>query len=246
MLAVSGVASTAMAAPALAQPETRASIHPSFLPNRLGASTAFTLAIKFSSSASSNSGEEGVPAPLRGEVLHLPAGLAIDLSGVRTCTKARLMSRGAAGCPPGSLVGRGHALAEALTGSLTSPEEVTISVFRGPNRGSRSQLEIFGQGETPLEEHNVSTAVIEPDRSPYGSKLTVSVPPIPTLHYEPDASFASLSLTIGDVGRSPRAHAAAGAIVMPHSCPAGGFPFAARFAFADGSTAGASATVPCP
>jgi hypothetical protein len=220
--------------------QTNASIHPSFLPDRLGASTAFTLAIGFSG------GEEGVPAPLRKEVLHLPAGLEIDLRGVRTCTKARLQSVGAAGCPSGSLVGRGHALAEAHTGSLTSPEEVTISIFRGPNLGNRPVLEIFGQGETPLQEHSVSTAVLVPDSRPYGSKLMVSIPPIPTLHFEPDASFASLSLTIGDVARSPRAHAAAAMITVPRSCPAGGFPFAGSFTFADGSTTSASATAVCP
>jgi hypothetical protein len=229
----------------MAQAETGASIRPSLLPDRLGASTALTLAFRFS--AGEEEGVPAVPAPLSGMVVHLPAGLGIDLRGVKTCTKARLRRRGAAGCPQGSLVGRGHALAEAHTGSLTSPEEVTISVFRGPNQGSRPVLEIFGQGETPLQEHSISTAVLGPDRPPYGSKLTVSIPPLPTLHFEPDASFASLSLTIGRVGHSPRAHAAAGAILLvPRSCPAGGFPFAASFKFADGSTASASATAACP
>jgi hypothetical protein len=225
---------------ALAQPATSAGIRPSFLPDRLGASTAFTLAIRFSG------GEEGVPAPLRRAVVQLPAGLGINLSAAKTCARARLQSRGAAGCPAGSLVGRGHGLLEARTGSLTSPEEATISVFRGPSQGGRPVLEIFGQGETPLDESTVSTAVLQPDSPPYGSMLTVSVPPIPTLMYEPDASFASLSLTIGGVGRSPRAHTAAAAITVPRSCPASGFPFAASFAFADGSAASSSATVACP
>jgi len=227
------------ATPAAAQPETSASIHPSFLPDRLGTSTAFTLAIRFSG------GEEGVPAPLNRAVVHLPAGLGIDLRGVKTCTKARLQSRGAAGCPSGSLVGRGHALLEAHTGSLTTPEEATIWAFRGPNQGGRPALEIFGQGETPLYESTISTAVLQSDSPPYGAKLAISVPPIPTLMFEPDASFVSLSLTIGGVGRSPRAHAA-GAIIVPRRCPASGFPFAANFTFADHSTASTTATVACP
>jgi hypothetical protein len=223
-----------------AQLATGASIRPSFFPNRLGASTALTLAIKFSG------GSESVPAPLRHEVLHLPAGLGIHLRGVRTCAKGRLQGRGAAGCPQGSLVGRGHALAEARTGSLTTPEQVTISVFRGPNRHGRPVLEILGQGHTPLWERTVSTAVLEPDRSPYGTKVTVSVPPIPTLRYEPDASLASLSLTLGRSGHGPRAHAASATITVPHRCRAGGFPFTASFGFADGSSTSASANVACP
>lgn len=223
-----------------AEPATGASIHASFLPNRLGANTVFTLAIKFSG------GSESVPAPLRREVLHLPAGLGIHLRGVRTCAKGRLQRKGAAGCPKGSLVGRGHALAEARTGSLTTPEQVTISVFRGPNHRGRPVLEILGQGYTPLSERTVSTAVLEPDRSPYGTKVTVSVPRIPTLRYEPDASLASLSLTLGRNGQGPRAHAASATITVPRRCKAGGFPFAASFGFADGSSASASARVACP
>jgi hypothetical protein len=215
-------------------------MRPSLLPDRLGASTALTLAFRFSG------GEEGVPAPLSGMVVRLPAGLTINLRGVKTCAKSRLQSRGAAGCPAGSLVGRGHALMSVHAGSLAVPEEATVTAFRGPNRGSRPTLEIFGQGETPLDQSSISTAVLEPDSAPYGSKLTISIPPIPTLVLEPNASFESLSLTVGGISHSPRAHAAAGAILVPRSCPAGGFPFAASFTFADDSVTSASATVACP
>jgi hypothetical protein len=225
---------------ALAQPATGASIHPSFLPNRLGASTAVTLAIGFTG------GEEGVPAPLRQAVLRLPAGLRIDLRGVSVCAPARLRLRGASGCSSASLVGRGHGLLQARTGSLTSPEEATMWVFRGPNRGGLPALEILSQGATPLDEHFLSTAVVEPDSAPYGLKLTMQVPLIPTLVLEPDASFKSLSLTLGGVGRGPRAHAAARVIAVPGACPTGGFPFAAGFTFADGSTTSATAGISCP
>jgi hypothetical protein len=230
-------------APAVAQAsETGASMHPSLLPDRPGASTALTLAFRFRLSG----GEEGVPAPLSHMVVRLPAGLTINLRGVGTCTKSRLRRRGVAGCPAGSLVGGGHALMTVHSGSLAVEEEATVTIFRGPNRGSHPTLEIFGQGETPLDQSSISTAALEPDSAPYGSKLTVSIPPIPTLVLEPNASFVSLSLTVGGVGRTPRAHAAAGAILVPRSCPAGGFPFAASFTFADGSAARASATVACP
>lgn len=227
-------------APAAAVTPSGASMRPSLLPDRLGASTALTLAFRFSG------GEEGVPAPLSGMVVRLPAGLTINLRGVKTCAKSRLQSRGAAGCPTGSLVGRGHALMSVHAGSLAVPEEATVTAFRGLNRGSRPTLEIFGQGETPLDQSSISTAVLEPDSAPYGSKLTISIPPIPTLVLEPNASFESLSLTVGGISHSPRAHAAAGAILVPRSCPAGGFPFAASFTFADGSVTSASATVACP
>jgi hypothetical protein len=226
--------------PGFAQADTLATISPSFLPDRLGASTTFTLALRFSG------GEEGVPAPLRRMVIHLPAGLGISVRGGSTCSPARLLERAATGCPASSLVGRGHALLSVHAGSQTIPEEATLWAFRGPSRGGRPTLEIFGQGETPLDESTLSTAVLGPDSAPFGSKLTVSIPPIPTLVGEPNASFLSLSLTIGGIGHSPRAHAATGTITVPRSCPAGGFPFVTEFTFADQSTESAAASAACP
>jgi hypothetical protein len=219
---------------------TVASIHPSFLPDRLGAGTAFTLALRFSG------GEEGVPAPVRTIVLRLPAGLGIDLRGVGTCPTARLRREGPAGCPAGSLLGRGHAVLEVHAGSQTIPEQSTLWAFHSADVGGRPAMAIFGQGNTPLQRQTISTGVLTPAAPPYGYELTVSIPAIPTLVYEPDASFASLSLTIGRLEGTPRAHAAAGAITVPRSCPSGGFPFAAAFTFAGGSTAAAIAAVACP
>lgn len=232
-------AATASAS-AVTQTETNASIRPSLLPDRLGASTALTLAFRFSG------GAEGVPAPLRGMVVHLPAGLTVNLRRTGVCPPSQLRSRGASGCGSKSLVGRGHALMKVHAGSLAVPEEASVSIFRGPNRGSHQTLEILSQGSTPLDESTIVTGVLTPDGGQYGSKLTMSVPAIPTLVLEPDASFVSLSLTVGGIGRRPRAHAAAGSILVPRSCPAAGFPFAAEFTFAGGSTASASATVACP
>jgi len=226
--------------PAFARADTLTTIHPSFLPDRLGASPAFTLALRLSG------GAEAVPAPLSRMVVHLPAGLGIGLRGASTCSQARLRQRGAAGCTSSSLLGRGGAILAVHAGSQTIPEEATLWAFRGPSQGGRPTLEILGQGETPLDERTLSTAVLGPDSAPYGSKLIVSVPPVPTLVGEPNASFLSLSLTIGGAGRHPRAHAAAGTITVPRSCPPGGFPLAVDLTFTDQSTASAAAKVACP
>jgi len=224
--------------PAQAQAATSVSIRPSLLPDRLGASTAFTLAFGLSG------GREGIPAPLRRIVLHLPAGLGVDLRGGRTCTSSRLRSRGTAGCPSGTLLGRGQALLKVHAGSQVISEASTISAFRGANRGGHPTLEIFSQGQTPLYQSSISTAVLEADRAPYGSRLNIPVPRIPTLVYEPDASIVSFSLTIGAAGR-PRAHAGR-PITVPRRCPPGGFPFAADLTLADGSLLSATADVACP
>lgn len=230
----------AVISPAGAGAATGASMRPSLLPDRLGVSSALTLAFRFSG------GSEGVPAPLQSMAVRLPAGLAVELRRAGICAKGRLQSHGLAGCPASSLIGRGHGVMQVHAGSQLLGEEVSIAAFRGPTRGAHQTVELLVQGETPLDESTVNSGVLGGDRAPYGSQLTLSFPPVPTLVLEPDASFSALSLTLGGVGRSPRAHTAAAAIRVPRSCPAGGFPFAASFAFADGSKPSVSATVPCP
>src|SRR5262249_34685495 len=162
------------------------------------------------------------PAPLRAMVVHLPAGIGIHLQGAARCARARLEHRGAAGCPSRSRVGRGQAVLAVHAGSQTVPEEAAVSAVRGPDAGGRPSLLIYGKGDTPLDESTISTAVLGPDRAPYGSQLRVSIPAIPTLMYEPDASILSMSLTIGRVAGAPKARAGAGEIAVPRRCPRGG------------------------
>jgi hypothetical protein len=238
VLLLSVLAACLCTAPA-ALAQTSLSIHPSFLPERLGASTSLTVSMRLLG------GEHGVPPPLSGMVVHLPAGLDLNLSGVGICPQPQLRRRGAGGCPANSLLGRGSAVLKVHAGSQTLPEPSTIAVFRGADRASTPTFLIYGHGDSPLDESTISTAVLAPDSPPYGSKLTISIPRIPTLMLEPDASFSSMSLTIGNVKARPQAHAA-GTISIPRSCPAGGFPFAVDVTFAEGSTAGARASLPCP
>lgn len=217
-----------------AQAETAATVKPSFTPDRLGAATAFTLALSFSGE------HQRVPAPVRSSVVHLPAGLGLSVQGAGVCQLARLRARGPSGCPTSSLLGRGHALMEAQLGALLMTENASLQAFRGPNRGGRPVLEISGQGLTPLIERITFTGVVVADRAPYGLKLVMSIPAIPTLPTEPDASTANFSLTFGGAGTHR------GSVTVPRRCPSGGFPFGADFTFADGSTASAGEPVACP
>jgi hypothetical protein len=225
---------------AAARSAVTASLQPSFLPKVLGARTAFTLGFRL------RGGFEGVPPPISRVVLRFPAGLAIDLSGAATCSAGRLRRLGRAGCPASSLIARGQAVAAVHAGSQSIPEQATVRAFRGPDRGGRPTVLIHSHGDTPLQQTTLSTGVLARDGGPYGLRLTVSVPPIPTLVLEPNASILSMSLTFGAAGVPPRAHAASGTVRVPRRCPAGGFPFAASFAFEDGTALSAAARVRCP
>jgi hypothetical protein len=217
---------------------TSATIAPSLLPNRLGARGMLTFTVSYAG------GEHDVPSPVLRSVMRLPAGLSLDIPDLRSCSKARLWLHGASGCPRQSRIGSGHALVEVYAGSQVLTEEVTLWVFLGPPRNIEPTLEILGQGYTPIDERLVLTGTVLPGTYPYGEALELSIPPIPTLPFEPDASLATLSLTIGASQRSPAP--GANTIVVPSSCPAGGFPFAAEFTYANGSSGSALATAPCP
>ncbi len=110
--------------------------------------------------------------------------------------------------------------------------------------GFAPAFEILGQGYTPFDQRMVFTGTATPDRAPYGEDLVMSIPPIPTLPLEPDASIVTLSLTVGT--RARRHLSDVNTIVVPGSCPLGGFPFAAEFTYADGSHGSTLAAALCP
>ncbi len=225
-------------APAPPPPEaTTATIRPSFAPNRLGAKAAFTFAVRF------GGGAQGVPSPVRRAVVHLPPGLTLNIPKLRSCSRARLQAGGARACPARSEIGAGRALADVHAGASIESETAGVTAWVGPPRNLYPTIEILGQGYSPLDERVVITATALPDKPPYGEKLEMTVPAIPTIPLEPNASTVSFSLTIGvskQLRRNPNT------VVLPSRCPTGGFPFAAEFAYEDGSTSTATATVPCP
>jgi hypothetical protein len=218
--------------------DTSASIAPSLSPDRLHAKSALTFAIDYAG------GELGVPSPVRRAVLSLPAGLTLDIPALRSCNPAMLLAHGVRGCPARSEIGTGHAVVVAKLAAKRLVEDVTLWVFLGPPRNLQPTFEILGEGYKPLSEQMVLTATALPDRAPYGEELVMSIPAIPTVPNEPDASVVSFSLTIGASGRH-RSHQAP-TVSLPSHCPRGGLPFAAAFTYADGSQGSALATVPCP
>jgi len=228
----SGAARTAAAPEA-----TSATLAPTLSPNRPGAKGALTLAIQYTG------GAEGVPSPVHRSVLSLPAGLTLEVPRLRSCSAARLEAHGPHGCPPQSLIGHGHALAKALAGANTIEEEVALWAFIGPPQGNNPTLELFGEGSTPVPASVVITGTVVPAHAPYGEELVIPIPPIPSLPSVSETSLANLTLTIGTSGPHPAR--SANTVVVPR-CPAGGWPFAAAFTYADGSSGSTVAKQPCP
>jgi hypothetical protein len=228
--------SAVLVAPAHAQ--TVATLTPLLSPDRLGATGALSFTIHYADSAAN------VPPPMRRSILRFPAGLTLEVPRLSSCSVSRLQARGADGCPAGSMLGRGHALIEARVGSQTIAENVSLWVFLGPLRNLAPTVEILGQGYTPYDQRVVLSGTMLPAGGPYGEALSLSIPPISTLPLEPDASIVTFSLVIGAPPRR-RAHDA-NTVRLPAVCPQGGFPFAAEFTYADGSSGSSLTKVPCP
>lgn len=232
MLALAGTGASFLSASAVALTST--SITPVLRPSRLGARAALTVTVHF------RGGEFGVPAAGREWVLRLPAGMTLDVPRLRSCVARRLRTLGGRGCPAQSRIGSGHALAAVHAGSQVLIERVGLSAFIGLPQGWDPTFIVLGQGYTPLDERVVLTGQLMPDGPPYGEKLVMSVPPIPTLSLEPQASVLSFSLTVG------ASRQGSNSIIVPAKCPRGGFPFAGEFTYSDASTDSVESELPCP
>jgi hypothetical protein len=222
----------------IARADVSARIAPSLDPSRLGAQGALRFDIDFAG------GEFGVPPPLRRAVLRFPAGLGIEVPELRGCAPSRLRSMGVRGCPAQSELGRGSALVEAHLGSQIVRESIALWVFLGPIGGAQPVLEILARGHTPFEEQVVLHGTVVSAKAPFGEELVLSIPPIPTLPLEPDASILSLSITLGS--SEPHRARDANTVLVPTSCPVGGFPFAGEFTYAEGPSSSALTTSSCP
>lgn len=220
--------------------QTSATLSPSLSPNRLRAKASLTLTIRYTTDTL---GLFGVPPPVLRTAVRLPAGLNLDIPDLRSCSASRLRARGPGACPAQAQIGHGHALIETHVGTVNLPEGIALNAFLGPLQGGQQVLDILGQGYSPFDERLVFTGAVLFVAAPYGEELVLSIPPIPTLRFEPDASIVTFTLTIGAHGRAAR-HA--NTLLVPSTCPAGGFPFAAEFTYADGSTGSALATAACP
>jgi hypothetical protein len=93
-----------------------------------------------------------------------------------------------------------------------------------------------------------------PATAPYGGKnLEITVPLLTTWPEGPDIALVRLRSTIGPLGVTyyERIHGKfvpyqPSGIILPSSCPRGGFQFSVTFTFADGTSTTSRASVRCP
>jgi hypothetical protein len=232
-----------------ARAATTASLSASFAPERLGQRATLDFGFAFAVPPGQ------VPPPLVQIELLYPTNLGIALSGLglATCTAQILEAVGPAGCPPNSVMGHGQAFTGIELGTSVVSELAPITVVRAPDQEGRLALLFFAEGATPVDTHIVFPGLLLPASSPFGGVVSIGIPLVPTLPGAPYISVIHLHATLGPIGVTyyeqvdgmTLAYRPRG-ILLPNSCPRGGFPFAAEFHFLDGSQANGRTTVPCP
>ena len=253
-------AMTAAALPACAGPlgasavagpvAEQATLHASFSPDRLEASTTIVFGFHLQTATGT------APPPLQSVVLHMPAGMDYTHTtlGLATCQPATLQADGVKGCPPNSRLGSGGAFVEVPFGTGSGHELPEIQAVSGPPSSAGNMVVLFyANGQFPVSAQLVFSGEVLGDTGIFGSQLATTVPPIPSVPNGPDVSIVNVNATIGPAGLTYYHHVHGRlrpfhpiGIGVPERCPRGGFPFGASFVFQDGSSASASTTVPCP
>jgi hypothetical protein len=218
-------------------------------PEHLGMGTTIEFSIQISAPG------KLVPSPLSELDFRYPAKIGLLTSGLgrASCTATVLESLGKDGCPANALMGFGSALLAIQVGREVVHEAGVISIWMGPISGEEFQLLFYASAATPASEQLVFGGLLKEAGPPFGGALDTQIPPIPWNPEAPPASIVRFTARIGSQNVTYYRHDGAREIPyqpeglrLPHSCPAGGFPFAGSFTFMDGTTTTAQAFVPCP
>lgn len=234
---------------AAAQASETVTLHTSFTPDRLGASTT----IGFGFTIGSTTG--GLPSPLTHIALRMPQNMNYITSslGLATCEPAELVEKGLSGCPANSQLGYGSAYVEVPFGQSAGREIPDIEALMGPPHNGNVVVLFYANGLAPVYAQIVFQGELVAGGPGFGENLDAPIPLIPSVTNGPPVSIVNVNSTIGPnhltyykrvhgklVGYKPQG------VDVPESCPRGGFPFVGEFGFLDGSTVIAKSTVPCP
>jgi hypothetical protein len=248
MAAVAVLAGAALAAgSAPAGAAETVNLRASFTPNVLGSPT------NASGTATVASTIGGLPSPMTGFTLKGPLGLIVDATGTGVCNGVRLEAEGPSACPKDSVAGSGGGMGALQLGAQIIEEPFTLNMFLGDNRPGHIVVLLYVEAVTPVSIQLVFTAPVIKFSKPYGLGFHFNIPLIPTLPGASDASVLSAHLTMGATnvayyrkvnGKRKLLHVRG--LVLPKTCPKGGFPIESDFSFEDGTTNVVKLTTPCP
>lgn len=234
-------------APVAARGSQTATLSAAMRPEHLGGRTTIVFNIRVIPHG------EPVPSPVVAMSLLYPANIGIVTSGLglETCSATQLEVQGR--CPANSLMGYGSGLVAMFFGSEVIEEQGKITTWMAPVQNGAITMLFYAEAPTPVSAELIFTGQLLEAPAPFGGQIGIHVPLLPTLPGAPDASLLNMTATLGPMnvtyyawfrGKKILYHPAG--LRLPQDCPRGGFPFAARFSFQDGTSAYARTSVPCP
>jgi len=235
--------------PASAGATQTVTLHTSFSPNKLGASTTIGFGFQIASAGG------GLPSPVTGLSLHLPVGIdyVSTTLGLAICQPADLLARGLSACPPNSRLGFGSALVEVPFGTGAGHEIPEIQALMGPSHNGNIVVLFYANGQSPVSAQIIFQGELISGSESLGGSLNAVIPLIPSVTNGPPVSILETQATIGPSHLTYYTHRHGKKVAFhpkgvsePRSCPPGGFVFSADFTFLDGTSTVANSVVPCP
>jgi hypothetical protein len=194
-----------------------------------------------------------VPSPITHVNVFGPAGLSLDLTGSLTCTEQLLEEKGSEACPARSLAGTGGGLGVYELAGEMIEEDYRIEFFLENNDPGHVEMLVYLTGHSPVIIERIFKAFVVEGHTPYGLGFSLEVPLIKVLPEASDASARTASISLGAHGltyiakvHGKRVRRPIRGIVLPRTCPAGGWPIESEFSFQDESHVTAKKTIPCP
>ena len=220
----------------------------SFSPDKLGAPTN----VHGTATIGSTSGP--LPSPIAEATVMGPAGLTVDTKGVGVCNPVKLeQTLEPSVCPKDSKAGFGGGVGAYEIAHEVNEEPFTLNFYRGPNEDGHLVILAYLNAVSPVSVQLVLKAQVVNEPKPYGLGFTFKVPPIESLPGASNATAKSIFITLGapnaayyeQVGGKRKLVHVKG-IIVPKTCPKGGFPYETQLVFEDGTNNTVKGTIPCP
>jgi hypothetical protein len=220
-----------------------------FSPYRLGVNAAFRFAIQVGSTIGA------VPSAVTSFALRMPAGMGLSSSqlGLSVCLPKALQAGGVTGCPPEAVIGRGKASVVDAMGSEQVEIPTAITVTMAPSLHEQTRLLFYAEGQSVMITELLFGGYMTGVAKPFGTLVGATIPAIVGVPGTPPAALTSMAVTLAPRGlmyvkhvngRAVRYHPKG--LAVPVVCPPGGFPFAVKLGFTDGSYAEATTRLACP
>ncbi len=149
-------------------------------------------------------------------------------------------------------MGYGTATGEIKMEGEVIQEHASTNVFMAPFNNGDIELLFYVNGEPPVDAASLPGAPTPSNAAVWRNSRDHGSAP-GKLPEGPDIAIVNLQSSIGPLGITYYNHIHRkfvpyhpSGIVLPPSCPKGGFPFSAKFAFANGEYTVARARVACP